>query len=77
MKRSIKGKAVIQYKEKPLLSGEGEEQEMERQKVIEDIEVLEYAVQNIMNQYSDEEIRQDFEIIEKRICILHGKYSCV
>ncbi len=76
MKHSLKGKTVIQYKENPSFSLEKEEKEMERQKVIEDIEDLEFAIQNIIDQYSENnEIKQDFKIIEKQISLLYNKYN--
>lgn len=81
MKHSAKGKTVIQY-QKPL-SGiergvevkEEEEMEMEIQKIIEDIEDLEFAIQNIMDQYyHNKEIQRDFKILEKHVSLLHNKY---
>lgn len=79
MKHSAKGKTVIQY-QKPLSRIESgvevkEEEEMEIQKIVEDIEDLEFAIQNIMDQYyHNKEIQQDFKTIEKHVSLLHNKY---
>lgn len=75
MKRSVKRRTVIQYP-KSLPKIENEENEMEIQKIIEDIEDLEFVIQNILEQYSyNKNIQQDFKIIEKQVSFMYDKYA--
>ncbi len=77
MKHSAKGRIGTQYqKPLPRIGSEVEVKEMEIQKIIDDIKDLEYAIQNIMDQYyHNKEIQQDFKTIEKQVSLLHNKYS--